>query len=127
MAEWQKIGGIEVCVGGDGVVGILWAGGSLSRVAPDGKPVAGFEAFLTRGDAKVHFERLHCQQLHEIEECADGSVIVRSVEKIDGKMARAAIVRAFGSYWWADYIGGANGPSSKDEAIAAAVAYVSTR
>jgi hypothetical protein len=73
------------------------------------------------------FEDAHCRPLHEIEECADGSVIVRSVEKIDGKTARCAVVaqKDGRSYW--DATDESHICRNRGEAVAAAVAYVSAR
>jgi hypothetical protein len=119
VATWQRIGGIEVCEGTDGVVGVFFGPDEVCAISK-----GSYHGWYSQAG----FETSHCQPLHEIEECADGSVIVRSTEKIDGKTARAAFVCVFNNYWW---LGRSKHSSihfdSKDEAIAAAVAYVTAR
>jgi hypothetical protein len=130
VATWQRISGVEVCQGTDGAVGIVWSIGSLLTIDRNGVQTSRVESFFHRNDAKGAFEERHCRPLHEIEECADGSVIVRSTEKIDGKTARCAMIRATvtdGAVWLDRGNGDSDWTGSKDEAIAAAVAYVSAR
>lgn len=129
-ANWQKIGGIEVCEGTDGVVGIISAQEFVRRWDRHGQELPSFSSREAGFSMRDKFEKHHCQPLHEIEECADGSVIVRSVAKVDGKTARAAMLNApvsNGNVWIDRGNGDSDWCKSKDEAIAAAVAYVSAR
>jgi hypothetical protein len=130
-ANWQKIGGLEVCEGTDGVVGIVSAQEFMRRWDRHGQELPSFSSQDAGFSMRDKFEKYHCQPLHEIEECADGSVFVKSVEYVDGKPKRGCGVRAVASRWWAEFamVGRPDaGPyASKAEAIAAAVAYVSAR
>lgn len=126
-SNWQKIGGIEVCEGTDGAVGIVWSVGSLLTIDRNGVQTSRVESFFSRGTAQEAFENAHCRPLHKIEECADGSVIVRSVEKIDGKTARCAMVRAVQYLFTMTNGIGGDFYDDHEKAIAAAVAYVSAR
>lgn len=117
-ANWQKIGCIEACEGTSDATGVF--NGSFVSVILDG-------VWCGSCDSKADFEAKHCQPRHIIERCADGAVFVRSAEQVDGVPKRGAIVRPIGHSWWSDHVGGAKGPSTQDEAIAAAVAYVTAR
>jgi hypothetical protein len=121
VSNWQKIGCIEAIEGNAGAVGVF--NGSFVSVILDG-------TWCGSCDSKEVFEAKHCQPLHEIEECADGSVIVRSVEKVEGKTARCALVvrsEEFAKGWSVETFTTREYFASKDKAIAAAVAYVSAR
>ncbi len=127
MSNWQKIGGVEVCEGADGVVGIISAQEFMRRWDQHGQELPSFSSQETGFSMRDKFEKYHCQPLHEIEECADGSVIARSVEKVDGKTARCAMVRAVQYLFTMTNGIGGDFYDDHDKAIAAAVAYVSAR
>ena len=59
-AEWQKIGGIEVREGTDGVVGVFGGGSFVRCYDSSGKEIS---SVADHGDdlAKARFERFHCQ------------------------------------------------------------------
>jgi hypothetical protein len=126
-AEWQKIGGIELCEGLDGVVGIVWGAGYLSKIDPTGDILGGYVLHYRRDKAKAVFEESHCQPRHRLIECADGAVMVLSVDEVDGKPRRGAIVRQNNGGWIAIAGEEVLATKFKDEAIAAAVAYVTAR
>lgn len=113
-AEWQRIGGIEVREGTDGVVGVSF----------DGDRVVMVKSTMYLGwSNKTEFETAHCQPRHRLIECADGAVMVLSVDEVDGKPRRGASVLEYDNSWWCDF----TMCHSKHEAIAAAVAYVTAR
>lgn len=124
MAEWQKIGCIEVCEGTDGVVGVISSQEFLRRYDRHGQELPSFFSQEAGFSMRDKFEKYHCQPRHRLVECADGAVMVLSVDEVDGKPRRGAMVRLIGTAWWMDRCGPHD---SKDEALAAAVAYVTAR
>lgn len=117
-ANWQRIGGVEVCEGADGTVGIKDKDGDVFTF------MAGKYMACKKTDA---FERAHCQPRHIIERCADGAVFVKSTEQVDGMPKRGAMVVAGEDVWWCYCVEKHGFYAMKEEAIAAAVAYVSAR
>lgn len=114
-AEWQKIGGVEVCVGDDGVTGV-YSGDEVWAIASNHTDWMA---------TKAQFEAKHCQPRHRLIECADGAVMVMSTDEVDGKPRRGAMVTEVGACWWVDRYSEPSGNyGTKDQAIAAAVAYV---
>lgn len=128
--EWTKIGNgpVEVCVGTDGVAGVSF----------DGKVVFAVSKKTGLGwDSKEHFEDNHCQppaQRHIRDDYADGSVVIKSVEKDEqGRPLRVAFVRR-GPYcdmrearvWGASWNAGYHwfGVDDKQAAIDRAIRYV---
>lgn len=126
--EWKKMGSIEVCVGTDGVTGVM-GGGFVEVRGALGVPLENL--FDDVQSAKAQFERKHCQPpkpCHIIREYADGSCVVESTEKDEqGRPLRC--VRVWGrrdtpGVW--DTCRWMGGWLRKDRAIEKAVRYVET-
>lgn len=128
MAEWKQIGGIEVCEGTDGVVGVISSQEFLRRYDRHGQELPSFFSQEAGFSMRDKFEKYHCQPRHRLIECADGAVMVLSTDEVDGKPRRGAMVTEVGACWWVDrYSKPSGNHSTKDKAIAAAVAYVTAR
>lgn len=122
MAEWQKKGGVQECEGTDGTVGIADSDGDVYVFGASGK----FWGVKEKG----RFEHEHCQPRHRLIECADGAVMVLSVDEVDGKPRRGAMASLWGQpseSWCVEFPLSRAFYSTKTEAIAAAVAYVASR
>lgn len=127
-ANWQKVGGIEVCEGTDGVVGVMSSQEFLRRWDRHGQELPSFFSQEAGFSMRDKFEKYHCQPRHRLIECADGAVMVLSVDEVDGKPMRGAMVTDVGVAWWVDRNGKPSGNhGTKEQAIAAAVAHVTAR
>ena len=91
--EWTKNGTVEVCVGTDGVTGVM-GGGFVQVRGALGAPLENL--FDDVQSAKAQFERKHCQPQkprHIRTDYADGSVVVDSVEQDEqGRPLRVAFI-----------------------------------
>lgn len=127
-ANWQRIGGVEVCEGTDGFVGVLTAQDLFiydKDCLLDERLSRAHWGHVSK--VKEQFEIRHCQPRHRLIECADGAVMVLSTDEVDGKPRRGAFVSA-GKHVWVSFKGlNAKWYEDRDEAIAAAVAYVTAR
>ena len=126
-AEWKRIGGIEVCEGTDGVVGVISSQEFLRRYDRHGQELPSFFSQEAGFSMRDKFEEYLCQPRHRLIECADGAVMVLSADEVDGKPRRGAFV-ASGSNAYMTHRGeNAKWFDIQAEAIAAAVAYVTAR
>ena len=121
--EWTKIGSVEVCVGTDGVTGV-WNGTYVSAIHPRSTTSYWIAT-------KERFESKHCQPpapRHIREDFADGSVVIKSVDKDEqGRPLRCAMIsrQIYGRAWVEK--GDSRGiGQAASEAISEAIRYVET-